>query len=212
MTILIWILIAAAAAQAADRAIPAVVSPAPPAPSIEEDSLRQLLGVRRIFVDRLTGGETAAQMRDLLVSSLEGVKLFVLTDNQERADAFLRGGAEDLVFTDIYSSSEGINARANIGTGRNARSTNSQSAYGGVGIGENESSRVQERKHEAVAAVRLVNKDGDVIWSTTQESQGGKFRRASTDVADRITKKLVEDYERAKKLRPLSPETAPGRP
>jgi len=91
MTILIWILIAAAAAQAADRAIPAVVSPAPPAPSIEEDSLRQLLGVRRIFVDRLTGGETAAQMRDLLVSSLEGVKLFVLTDNQERADAFLRG-------------------------------------------------------------------------------------------------------------------------
>ena len=38
---------------------------------------------------------------------------------------------------------------------------------------------------QAVAAVRLVNKDGDVIWSTTQESQGGKFRRASTDVADR---------------------------
>ena len=70
-----------------------------------------------------------------------------------------------------------------------------------MGIGENESSRIQERKHEAVAAVRLVNKDGDVIWSTTQESQGGKFRRASTDVADRITKKLVEDYERAKKLR-----------
>ena len=59
-----------------------------------------------------------------------------------------------------------------------------------------------------MAAVRLVNKDGDVIWSTTQESQGGKFRRASTDVADRITKKLLEDYERAKKLRPLSPETA----
>ena len=79
-----------------------------------------------------------------------------------------------------------------------------------LGIGENESSRVQERKHEAVAAVRLVNKDGDVIWSTTQESQGGKFRRASTDVADRITKKLVEDYERAKKLRPLSPEQLPA--
>jgi len=207
MTIAIWILIAAAVAQAADRVPLPVIAPAP-ATTIEEDSLRQLLGVRRIYVDRLTGGETAAQMRDLLVSSLEGVKLFVLTDNQERADAFLRGGAEDLVFTDVHSSSEGINARANIGTGRNARSTNSQSAYGGVGVGENESSRIQERKHEAVAAVRLVNKDGDVIWSTTQESQGGKFRRASTDVADRITKKLVEDYERAKKLRALSPDTA----
>ncbi len=209
MMILIWILIGAA--QAADRVPPTGILPAPLAPTIEEDSLRQLLGVRRIFVDRLTGGETAAQMRDLLVSSLEGVKLFVLTDNQERADAVLRGGAEDLVFTDVYQSSEGINARANIGTGRGARTTNSQSANAGFGVGENESSRVQERKHEAVAAVRLVNKDGDVIWSTTQESQGGKFRRASTDVADRITKKLVEDYERATKLRPLLSETAPGR-
>ena len=196
MTILIWILVAAAA----DRVSPPGITPAQET-NIEENSLRQLLGVHRIYVDRLTGGETAAQMRDLLVSSLEGAKLFVLTDNQERADAILRGGAEDLVFTDVHSSSEGINARANIGTGRNARSTNSQSAYGGIGIGENETSRVQERKHEAVAAVRLVNKDGDVIWSTMQESQGGKFRRASTDVADRITKKLVEDYERAKKLR-----------
>src|SRR6266571_4914295 len=202
MKTLIWILVAASAALVADNiAPPAATPPVKHESTIEEDSLRQLLGVRRIYVDRLTGGETAAQMRDLLVSSLEGVKLFVLTDNQERADAFLRGGAEDLVFTDVHSSSEGINARANIGTGRNARSTNSQSAYGGVGIGENESSRIQERKHEAVAAVRLVNKDGDGIWSTTQESQGGKFRRASTDVADRITKKLVEDYERAKKLR-----------
>jgi len=205
MTILIWILVAAAA----DRVSPPGITPAQET-NIEENSLRQLLGVHRIYVDRLTGGETAAQMRDLLVSSLEGAKLFVLTDNQERADAILRGGAEDLVFTDVHSSSEGINARANIGTGRNARSTNSQSAYGGIGIGENETSRVQERKHEAVAAVRLVNKDGDVIWSTTQESQGGKFRRASTDVADRITKKLVEDYERAKKLRSSSPETAPS--
>jgi len=204
--ILIWILTVAVVAPAADRVLPPGITPAQQETNIEEDSLRQLLGVRRIFVDRLTGGETAAQMRDLLVSSLEGAKLFVLTDNQERADAFLRGGAEDLVFTDVHSSSEGINARANIGTGR--RSTSTQSANAGVGIGENESSRIQERKHEAVAAVRLVNKDGDVIWSTTQESQGGKFRRASTDVADRITKKLLEDYERAKKLRPLSPETA----
>jgi hypothetical protein len=211
MMILVWIAIAAVVAQAADRvAPPPGITPVRQETNIEEDSLRQLLGVRRIFVDRLTGGETAAQMRDLLVSSLEGAKLFVLTDNQERADAFLRGGAEDLVFTDIHSSSEGINARANIGTGRGARTIDSQRANAGIGLGENESSRIQERKHEAVAAVRLVNKDGDVIWSTTQESQGGKFRRASTDVADRITKKLVEDYERAKKLRPLSPETARG--
>jgi hypothetical protein len=39
-----------------------------------------------------------------------------------------------------------------------------------------------------------------VIWSTTQESMGGKFRGASSDVADKITKRLTEDYERAQKL------------
>ena len=152
MTILIWMMIAAAA----DRVSPPGITSAQET-TIEENSLRQLLGVRRIYVDRLTGGETAAQMRDLLVSSLEGAKLFMLTDNQERADAILRGGAEDLVFTDVHSSSEGINVRANVGTGRNARTTNSQSAYGGIGIGEHETSRIQERKHESVAAVRLVN-------------------------------------------------------
>jgi hypothetical protein len=167
---------------------------------LEESGLRQLLVVRRVYVDRLTGGETAAQMRELLVSSLDGAKLFVITENQDRADAFLRGGAEDLVFTDTHSSSEGINARANAGTSSRAMYTG-QSSNAGIGVGDNESSRSEERKHEAVAAVRLVNKDGDVIWSTTQESQGGKFRRASTDVADRITKKLIEDFERAKKLK-----------
>jgi hypothetical protein len=49
--------------------------------------------------------------------------------------------------------------------------------------------------------VRLVNKDGDVIWSTTQESLGAKFRGASADVADKITAKLKEDFEKARKLK-----------
>jgi hypothetical protein len=46
-----------------------------------------------------------------------------------------------------------------------------------------------------------VNKDGDVIWSTTQESFGAKFRGASADVTDKITIKLKDDFERARRLR-----------
>jgi hypothetical protein len=49
----------------------------------------------------------------------------------------------------------------------------------GVRLGENESEHSPERRHEAIAAVRLGNKDGDVIWSTTQESLGTKFHGAS---------------------------------
>ena len=171
----------------------------PPSPAVlEETSLRQLLTIRRVFVDRLTGGETAAQMRDILISTLEGAKLFVLTENQERADVVLRGASEDLVFTDVHTSSDSINAHMNAGTGRTSSRTSGP--YGGVSVGDSESDHSAVRRHEAVAAVRLVNKDGDVIWSTTQESLGAKFRGASTDVADKITGKLKEDFERARKL------------
>jgi hypothetical protein len=173
------------------------LEPAPP-PSIEETELRQLLNVKRVYVDRLAGGETAAQMRDILISSLEGTKLFILTENQERADAVMRGAAEDLVFSDVHTSSDSINAHANIAAGSGYHQRGSS---GGLGIGDNESEHSAERRHEAIAAVRLVNKDGDVIWSTTQESLGAKFRGSSADVADKITSRLKDDFERARKLR-----------
>jgi hypothetical protein len=166
--------------------------------TIEENSLKQLLRIQRVYVDHLTGGETAAQMRDILLSSLEGSNLFVLTENPERADATLKGAAEDLVFTDVHSSSDSLNAHTNFGTGRTTRTSSGMNA--GFGVGESESDHSSERRHEAVAAVRLVNKEGDVIWATTQESLGAKFRGASTDVADKITIKLKEDFARARKL------------
>jgi len=175
----------------------------PSSTALEENGLRQLLTIRRVYVDRLTGGETAAQMRDILISSLEGAKLFVLTEKPERADITLRGASEDLVFTDLHQTSDGLNAHMNAGTTRSssaysARSTNGLT--GGLSVGETESEHSTDRRHEAIAAVRLVNQDGDVIWSTTQESLGAKFRGASSDVADKITAKLKEDFEKARRL------------
>jgi hypothetical protein len=179
---------------------PGAIAEEPPTPTaLEESGLRELRNVRRVYVDRLTGGETAAQMRDVLINSLGTARLFVITENQERADAILRGAAEDLVFTETHSSSDSLNARANFGTGRNTSTSRGQS--GGLGIGQSEDERSAERRHEAIAAVRLVNKDGDVIWSTTQESLGAKFRGTSADVADKIAAQLKGDFEKARKLR-----------
>jgi hypothetical protein len=173
-------------------------------PTVPSDSeaagLRQLLTIHRVYVDRLTGGETAAQMRDILMSSLAGAGMFVVTEKEERADAILRGAAEDLIFTEVHTSSDGINAHANVGN-RQGSGAYLRSAQAGLGIGENESEHSAERRHEAMATVRLVNKDGDVIWSATQESMGGKFRGASADVADKITSKLKDDFDRALKLK-----------
>ena len=172
----------------------------PPTPAtVEEAGLRQLQTIRRIYVDHLTGGEPAAQMREILISSMDGTKLFIVTENQERADAILRGGAEDLVFTEVHNSSDSINARANVGIGKSTNSSRGQNA--GFGIGESDSEHSAERRHEAIASVRLVNKEGDVIWSTVQESLGAKFHGASADVAGKIAAKLKEDIETARKLR-----------
>jgi hypothetical protein len=189
---------------------PGRVAPIAPQPSaVEADGLRQLLSLKRVFVDRFSGGETAAQMRDMIISSLQNTKLFVVTENQEKADAILRGSSEDLVFNETHSSSDSLNVHSSLGTSQTDDSsalrggTRSYERTGrniGLGAGESESSHSVERRHEANAAVRLVNKDGDVIWSTTQESIGGKFRGASSDVADKVTKRLTEDYERARKL------------
>ena len=162
----------------------------------QDDLSKQLLTVKRIYVDRLTGGETAAQMRDLIIASLHGAKLYVLTENQERADAILRGAAEDLIYTDQFASSDSVDLRSAVGTGSRSTRTSSGARSLSVGVGDKESTDIHERKHEALATVRLVNKDGDVIWSTTQESNGAKFRGASADVADKITRQLMTDHER----------------
>jgi hypothetical protein len=172
-----------------------------PQADVERETLVQLLDIRRVHVERLGGGEAAGQIRDMIISSLQRAKLFILTENPERADAVLKGSAEDLVFTDTFQSSEGISARASAsGPGIFSNDKESKKTYASIGAGDNESTRIAERKHEAAAAVRLVGKDGDVIWSTTQESLGAKFKGSSADVADKITKQLQADYERARKM------------
>jgi len=168
----------------------------------EEETAGQLAKVRRIYVDILTGGDTALQIRELLMTSLQRSKQFIITENEDKADAVLKGAGEDEVFTDTFQASEGINAHSQLGEGgsastRNyASSTNNHSA--GLTIGENSSRHTEERKHEAIATVRLVGKNGDVIWSATAESLGGKFLGASADVADKIAKRLVADFKTAK--------------
>jgi hypothetical protein len=172
----------------------------------QDDLSKQLLSIKRIYVDRLTGGETAAQMRDLIIASLHGAKLYVLTENQERADATLRGAAEDLIYTDQFQSSDSVDLRSGVSSGSRAGRAYgaggaSRSGSINVGVGDKDSTDIHERKHEALATVRLVNKDGDVIWSTTQESDGAKFRGASADVADKIARQLTVDVERMRSAR-----------
>lgn len=154
-----------------------------------------IVTMRRVFVAPFGGGETAAQLRDMIISALQTAHIVQLTEKEERAEVVLKGSGEDLVYTEDHSSSDNLNIHTN-----SSESGTSSKGYSSKGIsaGENESNRSSERKHECSAAVRLVNKEGDVIWSATKESQGGKFRGASADVADKLIRQLVQDIERSK--------------
>lgn len=160
-----------------------------------------LTELRKVHVDRLVGGESAEQLRELIIASLHNSKLFVLTEDPERADAILRGAADDTVYVDQFQASDGVDLRAGLGAGtRSTRTSNLGNRSLSVSVSDDESVNLRERKHEAMATVRLVNKAGDVIWSTTQESAGGKFKGAGADVAEKIAKRLVEDVAKAKSL------------
>ena len=170
-----------------------------------------LLDIKRIYVAPLTGGKESAALRDLIIAGLDATKLFVLTENPERADAILKGAADDNTFTDTFDSGESVNAHQTVGkygSGASA-ATRTGGGYGAVAMGENDIHHIKERKHEAYAAVRLCNKDGDVLWSTTQESLGAKFRGASADVAAKIAHQLTIDYDRARRPTPASDAGAP---
>jgi hypothetical protein len=171
-----------------------------------------LLDIKRIYVAPLTGGKESAALRDLIIAGLDSTKLFVLTENPDRADAILKGAADDNTFTDTFDSGESVNAHQTLGkygSGASA-ATRTGGGYGAVAMGENDIHHIKERKHEAYAAVRLCNKDGDVLWSTTQESLGAKFRGASADVAAKIAHQLTIDYDRARRPTPASDAAAPG--
>jgi hypothetical protein len=187
--------------------------PAPPRLQVEKldardetQAARDLTAVRRIYVDVLTGGEAAAQFRDMLMASLQKTRLFIVTENQDRADAVLKGAADDKAFTDKFHSTDNLNMHTQVsGSTRSSSSryyNEGEAHSAGIGIGESESTNIEERKHEAFAAVRLVNREGDVIWSVTEESLGGKFLGARADVADKIARQLTADYHRLQSSSP----------
>ena len=161
-----------------------------------------LAQVHRIYVEPLGHTQAAEQMRDMIITAIQNAKLYVITDDEDRADATLRGSAEDKVYTEEHITSDSIGLHANAGGSDASHSSMgngvSSSHNMGAGVNDSESSHIQERRHEAAASIRLVSDDGDVIWSTTQESNGGKFRGAMADVADKVARQLSEDTRKAR--------------
>lgn len=167
-------------------------------PSGVERQWTKLLGVQSVHVDPLPGDGGDA-IRSMLIGAVQRTGLFVVTENPEGADAFLRGTAEDLIYTDYDRYRNGINVRGSASGSKREDGESTRSA-GSFGVSDTEEATSRIRRHEATAAVRIVLRNGEVVWSTTQESKGAKYMGSAADVAERIARDLADAFKRAREI------------
>ena len=162
-----------------------------------------LLKVKRIYVDSFGDDVISRELQSMVVSSLVATKRFKVTENRERADAILKGVALEKTSQELHAYGEGTSVGGASGGGHSEISGSGGSISGSSSggfvarhMGTSDSSVSTETVNEARIAVRLVNLDGDVIWTSTQESKGAKYEGSSADVADRCVKQLIHDVEK----------------
>lgn len=183
---------------------PAATVQSTPIPSRDADAdPASLLKVKRIFVDSFGDDVISKELQSMIVSALVATKRFKVTENREKADAILKGVALEKTSQELhaYGESTAVGAASGgshgeiSGTGGNV-SGSSSGGFIARHMGTSDSSVNTETVNEARVAVRLVNADGDVIWTSTQESKGAKYKGASADAADKCVKQLLKDVEK----------------
>ena len=165
-----------------------VDSLADPAPTVDP----RLLQAKRVCIGEFGKDVLGVQAREMIIAPLfdarrdDGSKRYILIDADEckdvEADLTLKGSITEQREQTHRSESEGVsfNGRGASGSGH-----------------ENLSS--SETKVHAVVTLRLVNKEGQVLWAISHESTGGKTKGAIGDAADRAARRLLRDIERAEK-------------
>jgi len=179
---------------------------------------KALSQIKRIYVESFGDDPISKEMQAMVVDSLTNSKVFAVTENRDKADAILKGSTLEKTSQEAHSYSDGTSvgvAQSSVngsvhgsssgdlsgsfvnGTG-NINGSSTGYVNGSIN-GSSSSTHMADRTsissintvNDARASVRLVNSDGDVIWTTTQESKGAKYKGASADVADKIVKQLT---------------------
>ena len=156
-----------------------------PVPDARSELAAKLLNVKRIYVESFGDDEESKSLQAMVINALDESKRFIVTENKDKADATLKGRSAEKTSQEVHATGE---ATAEAGAG----------SHSGQAMGIQDSKLSTETIHEARLAVRLVSQDGDVIWSTTQESRGAKFKSSSADVADKVVKQLLHELDKAK--------------
>ena len=183
---------------------------AQPTPCSAPTGVSSILAVKRIYVDSFGDDPTNKQIQAMIVTQLTSTKRFVVTENKDKADAILRGAGLEKTSQETHAFSTGTAAGSASGAhsgsvsghfvnGTGSVSGSESGGFSAASAAISDSYASTETINDARIAVRLVNQDGDVIWATSQESKGAKYKGASADVAEKVIKQLFRDLEKLEK-------------
>jgi curli biogenesis system outer membrane secretion channel CsgG len=180
-----------------------------------------LLKVKKIYVDSFGDDIISKELQSMIVTALVSTKRFKVTENREHADAILKGVALEKTSQELHAYGEGTSVGGASGGSHSQISGSGGTFSGSSGggfiarhMGTDDSAVNTETVNEARVAVRLVNADGDVIWTSTQESKGAKYKGSSADAADKCVKQLLKDVEKleAANAPQSTPSSSPSTP
>lgn len=174
---------------------------------IDPEIAAKLSKVKRIYVDSFGDDTASRQLQAMVINSLSESKRFIVTENKDRADAVLKGTGLEKSAQEFHAISEGTavgtaagaghgSVSGQVSNGTGSISGSSSAAVRSENLAASDSQASTETVNDARLAVRLVSTDGDVIWTTTKESKGAKYKGASADVADQVVKQLIWDLEK----------------
>jgi len=175
----------------------------PPAPTADEEIAVKFAKVKRVYVENFGDDQASKQAQAMVIDALTKAHRFIVTEKKETADAILKGVGLEKSSQELHASSEATSVSGAAGAHQGSISGSGGSVSGsssggfiarGAGIADSQAST--ETINDARMAVRLVSSDGDVLWSTTQESKGAKYKGASGDVAEKVVKQLLWDLEK----------------
>lgn len=204
-----WILVWTGVALGQTGSQPPATTPTVPRPTTLDAELTQtLLSAKRIYVESFGDDTINRTLQAMVMDAIGNSKRFIITENKEKADLLLKGSSLEKTTQEMHAlaSSTSVGGAAGGGSSQVSGQANSVgatvsgSSQGGfvarkLGISDSQAS--VDTVNDARASVRLISKDGDMVWSTTQESKGSKYKGATADVADKIVKQLMRDLAKA---------------
>jgi hypothetical protein len=134
-------------------------------------------------------------VREIAIAALFGMKRFAVTENCAKADATMKGAVIERAGRRARREGEA----ADFGVAAGGASVSRSGGSGGFGAmlgGSGEVLASAETTTHASVTLRLVNRDGDVIWAHTQDSAGGKTKGAIADAVERAMRQLGRELGR----------------